>query len=312
MMSMHDDHKREDVTPMRLKLQATIRALPNLNLEVAEAGELDHPLVILLHGFPDSWQTWHRQMAALVSNGFRVLAPNQRGYGRSDKPAGIAAYDIDVLADDIVALATSAGARHFHLIGHDWGGTVAFRVASLFPDRVKTLVVMNAPHPGIFKSYVLSHPAQMLRSWYVGLFQIPALPEWLLSVQNYALLFRAIEKTSVPGTFDESDRQRLVHDWAEAGALHAMLNYYRAIVRRTEASLRSRVITPTRLFFGRNDPAEQPGLAVASLKLCESDEIIWFDQCRHWPHREDCNRTNTILIDFLKNAAPKADEVARA
>lgn len=287
------------MTPSDLPFQVTLRVLPGITLEVAQAGPFDGPLVILLHGFPDSWQTWHSQIAALTKSGFRVFAPNQRGYGRSEKPRGIKSYDIDKLAADVVDLATSDGYEKFHLVGHDWGGIVAFWIASKFPGKVKRLAVLNAPHPGVFKSYLISHPSQLLRSWYVGFFQIPVLPEWLLAAHDHALLFRGFEQTSRPGTFDRSDRRYLTIGWREKGALNAMLNYYRAIVRRSEDSLRLPVSVPTKILFGRHDPTEEPGLASASFDLCNNAEILWFEESRHWPHREEPDRMNNALVDFF-------------
>lgn len=287
------------MTPLQLPFQVTVRDVSGIKLEVAEGGERGAPLAIFLHGFPDFWQTWHSQLTVLSSTGFRVLAPNQRGYGRSDKPPDVADYDLDSLANDVVNLAASEGYQSFDLIGHDWGGIVAFWTAAKFPGRVTHLAVLNAPHPGVFKSYLLSHPSQILRSWYVGFFQLPLLPEMLLRAGSNALLFRTLQFTSSPGTFDSSDLAYLKDGWKETGGLTAMLNYYRAIMRRTENSLRLRVSVPTRLLFGTGDPAEETGLAVASGDMCDDGEIEWFGKSRHWPHREEADGVNQALLRFL-------------
>lgn len=295
------------MTPKRLPSEVTRRQACGATLEVAVAGPREGPLVILLHGFPDLWQGWQLQIRPLVESGYRVLLPNQRGYGESDKPAGIDAYDLDILAEDIALLADSEGRQTFSVVGHDWGGIVAWWVAARFPERVERLVVLNAPHPGAFSQYVRRHPTQLLRSWYVGFFQVPRLPEILLSAQDYALLFRAVKATSRPGTFDAQDRRRLVRGWSSPGSLTAMLHYYRALMRRKQQSLQRQVVVPTLILQGVNDPAEEPGLAEASQTFCENSRRIELPEAYHWIQREEPQRVSAELLNFLpagKEAAP--------
>lgn len=258
--------------------------------------------MILLHGFPDLCSGWHYQIPRLAAAGFRVLAPNQRGYGRSDKPQGVAAYGIDRLATDVIALADSENADTFHVVGHDWGSLVAWWVAALFPKRVRRLVILNAPHPGAFHGYLLRHPSQACRSWYIGFFQCPWLPEAMLSARNFALLFRAVRSSSQPGIFDESDRRQLVAGWSQPGALTAMLNYYRAAVRRSPASLTRSVPIPTRILFGRHDPAEETGLAEASLPFCSQGSIRWIEEVAHWIQREAAEIVTAEIIQTCSSA----------
>lgn len=269
-------------------------------LEVAEAGPTDGPLIILLHGFPDLWQGWTHQIEPLVSAGYRVLLPNQRGYGRSDKPRGVSAYGLDALAADVLALAASEGHSVFRLVGHDWGGIVAFWTAACSPQRVERLVILNAPHPGIVRRYMITHPAQAIKSWYVAFFQIPWLPERLLSANGFSRLFGSLKSTSSPGTFDDDDREYLLDGWSQPGALRAMLHYYRALVRRSDKSCAKRVAVPTLILFSQNDPTEEPGLASASLKLCDDAQVAWFSHARHWLQREEAERVNESLLAFLK------------
>ena len=282
-----------------LPVEVRRRHVNGLTLEVAEAGPADGPLVILLHGFPDLWQGWRLQISPLVESGFRVLLPNQRGYGRSDKPAKISGYDLDVLAEDVAALAATEGRSTFRLVGHDWGGIVAWWVAARLPHLVERLVVLNAPHPGAFKKYVLRNPTQLVRSSYVGFFQLPWLPETVLSANNYALLFRSVRAMSRPGIFDESDRRYLVDGWSQQGSLTGMLNYYRAAVRRSTQSMQRRVTQPTLILFGTNDPAEELGLARASEAYCDDSRLVEFNETRHWIQREQCERVNAELLSFF-------------
>ena len=283
------------------------RLASGIELEVAEAGPTDGPLVILLHGFPDLWQGWHRQIEPLTSAGFRVLLPNQRGYGRSDKPEGIAAYDLDRLADDVLALAASERRDKFQLVGHDWGGIVAWWTAARASQVVQRLVILNAPHPGVIRHYLITHPTQMLKSWYIGFFQLPWIPEIVLSTGQFALLHHAVQSTAAPGTFGDTDRRYLVDGWSQPGALRAMINYYRALLRRSDRSFSKRVTAPTLILFSRKDPAENPSLASASQRLCDEAQIIWFDEARHWLQREDSERVNTSLLAFL--AGPLSDSM---
>lgn len=289
--------------PSRLPVEAALRRVNGLTLEVAEAGPADGPLVILLHGFPDLWQGWHLQISPLVDAGFRVLLPNQRGYGESDKPAEIAAYDLDVLAQDIVGLAESEGRAAFDVVGHDWGGIVAWWTAALHPQRVHRVAVLNAPHPGAFKKYVVRHPTQMLRSTYAGFFQLPWLPETVLSAREYALMQRAVRATSRPGTFDETDFRYLIDGWSQPGSLRGMLNYYRAIARRPTQSLQRRVAPPALILFGMNDPTEEPGLARASQAYCDDSRLVELEEGYHWIQREEPERVTAALLSFLGQRA---------
>jgi pimeloyl-ACP methyl ester carboxylesterase len=173
-------------------------ATNGIQLHAVEAGPRDGPLVILLHGFPEFWWGWRRQIEPLAAAGLHVLAPDQRGYNLSDRPAGVAAYDLDTLAADVIGLADAAGQRKVMLVGHDWGGLVAWWTASRHPHRVDRLVVLNAPHPAVMGAYMRRHPSQMLRSSYVGFFQLPFIPERLLAAGDFALMRRALRRSSRP------------------------------------------------------------------------------------------------------------------
>src|SRR5512145_875022 len=145
----------------------------HIHLHVAQAGSPDGPLVILLHGFPEFWYGWRRQIPALASAGYRLWAPDQRGYNLSDKPDGIAAYNLDDLAADVIGLIDAARQEKAYLVGHDWGAAVAWRVANQYPERLQRLVVMNVPHPAVMAQHVRRSFAQLRKSWYILFFQIP-------------------------------------------------------------------------------------------------------------------------------------------
>jgi pimeloyl-ACP methyl ester carboxylesterase len=275
------------------------RRVGDLTLHMIEAGPEDGPLVILLHGFPEFWWGWRHQIAPLAQAGFRVVVPDQRGYNFSDKPQGRRAYDLDILAKDVTGLTDAVGRKTFALVGHDWGGLVAWWAASRHPERVAKLAILNAPHPSVAGSYLRRHPSQMFRSLYVGFFQIPRLPEAMLSADGCRSLKDALLRTSRPGTFSEEDIARYEQAWSQPGALTAMLNWYRALPFKPDMK-DPRVSSPTRLIWGVKDRFLEKGLAEASLALCRSGDVVWIDNATHWVQHEEPERTNAALVDFLK------------
>ena len=203
-----------------------------IGLSVLEAGPADGRPVILLHGFPEfsgAWQAYFEPLAAAA--GLRVVAPDQRGCGWSDKPAGVKAYGLDVLAADIAGLAAALGFKTIALVGHDWGGIVAWWIAATMPELVERLVVLNAPHVPVTARFLRHHPGQAVRSWYVGAFQVPGLPERLLARNDFAVLRRSMTQSARPGTFSPEVLGSFAAAWAQDGALTGMVNWYRALVR---------------------------------------------------------------------------------
>ncbi len=273
-------------------------ALPEVTLNVAEAGPDSGPPTLLLHGFPEFWYGWRHQIGPLAEAGLRVVVPDQRGYDLSDKPPGIAAYHLERLADDVVALADAYGFPTVRLVGHDWGGLVAWWVASRHPERIDRLAILNAPHPAIVGAYMRHHPGQWLRSAYVGMFQLPGLPERLLTADRCRALRRALTTTSRPGAFAPAEIDRYVEAWLQPGAMTAMLNWYRALVRLPRATP-PRVRVPTLILWGRQDTALQPGLAEASLAFCDDGRIQWYMRASHWLAHEEPAAVNADLTRFL-------------
>jgi len=275
------------------------RRTNGITLHGVEAGPEDGPLVILLHGFPEYWWGWRYQIGPLADAGFRVVAPDQRGYNLSDKPEGRRSYGLDTLAADIVGLADALGRRTFTLVGHDWGGLAAWWTASRHPERVERLVVLNAPHPQVAGAYMRSHPSQMLRSLYVGFFQIPILPEIMLSANGHRSLKDALRRTSRPGTFSDEDIAAYEKTWSQPGALTAMLNWYRALPFKPDMK-GATVHVPTLVIWGSKDRFLEKGLAEASLALCEKGSIRWIENATHWVQHEEPETVNTALVAFLK------------
>ncbi len=262
----------------------------------------DHgPLLLLLHGFPETSHGWHKQMAPLAEAGFRVVAPDQRGVGLSSKPAGVASYRVDVLAADMVALVRALGRERAQVVGHDWGGVVAWTLAEHHADVVERVAILDAPHPAVFSTYLLRHPSQLGKSWYMAFFQVPWLPEALLKARDFEWLSQALTTTSRPGAFSAADIAVYRQAWGQPGALTAMLNWYRALTLGAKAPPGAGHVTiPVRLLWGDRDQALEAGLADASLARCSAGEVFHFAEATHWLQHEEPERVNALLLEFLR------------
>jgi pimeloyl-ACP methyl ester carboxylesterase len=270
-------------------------------LHAVAAGPPDGRLVVLLHGFPEFWYGWRRQIGPLAAAGLRVVAPDLRGYNLSDKPEGAAAYVVDALADDVLGLAAALGRERFAVVGHDWGGALTWHLAERNPERVERAAVLNGPHLGTMRGYALSHPSQALKSWYVGFFQLPRLPELIFSAADFARLRSAMTGSARPGAFSEEDLNHYRAAWARPGALTAMLNWYRALPRRAAARTAAggRIRVPVRAIWGDRDSFLEVGLAEAGLALCDRGELVRVPGATHWVQHEEPERVNRLLLEFL-------------
>lgn len=278
-----------------------------IGLSVLEAGPADGRLVILLHGFPEDAQSWLAQMTALADAGLRVIAPDQRGYGESDKPRGVGAYRIDRLAGDIAALATALGQARFDVVGHDWGGVVAWYLAADEPQKVERLAILNAPHPSAMGRYMRQTPSQARRSAYIALFQLPVLPELILRAGDGAVLSRTLSRSSHPGAFPKAELARLRQGWGGPGAMTAMLNWYRALRARPRRPGAVRILAPTLILWGVQDAFLGRGLAPTSVEFCDRAEIVYLEDATHWLHHEQVDAVNAALVGFLAPNAAAAE-----
>jgi pimeloyl-ACP methyl ester carboxylesterase len=271
-----------------------------IELHVAEAGPVDGPIVFLLHGFPEFWYAWRNQIATLTGNGFRVIAPDQRGYNLSDKPPGIASYDLDQLAADVVGLADYFGEQMFNLVGHDWGAALAWWVAGQYGSRVRRLAVMNAPHPAVWADAMEHNPAQKQKSSYVRFFRLPWLPELVLKRGNYAALAKGFRDSIRKDAFTQDDLKLYRDAWSQPGAITAMLNWYRAFLRKPMPPPdQYRIRCPTLVIWGMRDVYGVPELADASVRLCEDGRLIPFAHATHWVQHDEPEKVGKLLVDFL-------------
>lgn len=264
--------------------------------------------VLLLHGFPEFWYGWRHQIGFLAERGFRVIAPDQRGYNLSDKPRDVQAYRIGELARDAVGLADALGCDQINLVGHDWGAAVSWWVATLFPERLRRLVILNVPYPTLMaKAYRSGNLEQLLKSWYIYYFQIPWLPEMALSALNYQGLEQALRRSGRPDTFTAEDFARYKAAWSQPGALTAMLNWYRAAARGGLFAARpasgerqpTRIVTPTLILWGERDIALSKSLVQPSLDLCEDGRAVFFPHATHWVQHDEAEAVNAHLAEFL-------------
>jgi epoxide hydrolase 4 len=254
------------------------------------------PPVVFLHGFPDFSYSWRRQFPALSAAGFRCIAPDLRGFNESEKPARVRDYALAELVGDVTAFIDQTAGGAAHVVGHDWGGIIAWNLAMLEPARVRKLVILNAPHPARYLRE-LRKGAQLLRSWYVGLFQLPLLPELLLSSFHFALLTRGAARTA-------AEREVYEEALSQPGSLTAALNYYRAAMRglltRRTPIVSRRIAAPTLVLWGEQDRALSRGLLHGLEAYVENLEIIRFSDVGHWVHIDAAERVNEKLLRFLR------------
>lgn len=200
-----------------------------IEMHYAEAGS--GPLVVLLHGFPEFWYAWAEHMEMLADEDYRVVAPDLRGYNRTDRPEGISSYTLPTLADDVIELIESLDDDEVILVGHDWGGIVAWRVASERPDLLSDLVTVNGPHPAI-SLRELQKPSNLPTAWYFFFYQLPAVPELLMKADDFSLMESAFRSdTTTDDAFSEAEIDRYKQMMADPGLFSAAINYDRGLFR---------------------------------------------------------------------------------
>jgi epoxide hydrolase 4 len=307
-----------------------------LRFHYVEAGDPEDPLVLLLHGFPEFWYAWRHQLPALAEAGYHVVAPDLRGYNDSEKPTGVEAYDLSTLVDDVLGLIeTFAGPGGGAvgndeaptcplLVGHDWGGVIAWEVGIRHPDRIDRLAVLNAPHPERFQR-ALRSPEQLRKSWYAFFFQVPEVPERAIAAGDYAILDRLLREDAVaPDAFDVEDVARYKEALAKPGARTAAINYYRALGRDNGLNTLWRAVTggtlwravtggpdslpahrvlrvPTLLIWGEQDSALSAQLTEGLDPWVIDLTVERLRHASHWVQADDPDRVNELLIGFLEN-----------
>ena len=272
-----------------------------VRIHYAAAGEGDE-LVLLLHGFPECWYSWRHQLAGL-SDRYTVVAPDLRGHNLSDKPARIADYRLDELADDVIGLIHHFGRSKAAVIGHDWGGAIAWHIGLNHPQYLTKLGSLQVPPPTVWKRNLSLK--QIAASWYMLLFQLPYLPEYVLSSNDFALLKRALKTTTAePGVISDEDIKVYENAWKEPGAMTAMLNYYRANVFGRllgPSTTEKRISVPTLFVYGQQDQAILPKTVRGVGEVVDAKfEQFLVPTAAHWIQQEIPNEINDILLEFLE------------
>jgi pimeloyl-ACP methyl ester carboxylesterase len=284
----------------RIKLAKT-----DVEMHVILAGPEDGELVVLCHGFPECWYTWRHQIAPLANQGYRVAVPDMRGCGATSKPKGLKNYSMDPIAADIEQLITvGLGREKAHaVVGHDWGGVAAWSFAIRYPHRLNKLVTINAPHPGTFLPYMLTHPTQLLRSWYMFWFNVPYLPELVHGTDPLNFSEVILQTAHAKDAFTQFDKEILAAARAQPGALTGGLNWYRAILFSLALlpAYRKPILTPTLVLFGTRDHALEISM-VEALKpkfVPNLQEVVKLEKCGHWTPSEARDKVNQRLVGFL-------------
>ncbi|KEO75742.1 alpha/beta fold hydrolase [Anditalea andensis] len=269
-----------------------------IKLHVLHAGEQHKKVVILLHGFPEYHQGWKNQIPFLVDLGYHVIVPDQRGYGESDKPKGVKSYILAELIEDIVQLIDNVTQDKITLIGHDWGGGVAWTLAQQHTERIHKLVILNMPHIQVMKDTLKTNSEQRKKSWYAAVFQLPLLPEIVIGLSNYKLLTMSLQKTSRKNTFSDLDLADYKNQWERNGSLTSMLNWYRAFFFN-KLNFDKEITIPTLIIWGAKDSALAVEMAYDSIEKCTNGKLVVLDHLTHWLHHEDPKTVNAVIGDFV-------------
>lgn len=274
-----------------------------LSFALDEAGEGD-AVALLLHGFPESRRSWRAQLPALAGLGWRAAAPDLRGYGGTSRPRGRDAYAIDRLVADAAGLFDALGARRRLLVGHDWGGVIAWAFAIERALPLDGLVILNAPHPGAYLDHVRRSPSQMLKSWYALFFQLPWLPEALATAAGARAVRRAFTSAAAnPACFTPELLDHYAAAARAPGAMTAMINYYRAngaALGRWSDGRAARVETPALVLWGQRDAFLDAALADPGPVYVADLTVERLPHAGHWVQQEDAVGVNRRLADWLR------------
>jgi pimeloyl-ACP methyl ester carboxylesterase len=281
-----------------------------VTLKVAFGGREEAEPIVFLHGFPESHRTWRHQMTALAPD-FRVIAPDQRGFAGSDKPEELEAYQTARVVEDLIALADALGIGRFTLVGHDWGGAVAWAAALKHAERLKRLVIVNAPHPLIFQKSVIEDEAQRDASQYIRAFRTPGMEAAIKAMGLETFFEKSFREHVDLRKIPDAERQAYIDQWSQPGALAAMLNWYRAspiVVPETGEKAHNPVWThlpfpkvevPTLVIWGMKDKALLP-LQLAGLDdLVEDLRLVTVDDAGHFIPWEKPEAVTAAIRDFI-------------
>lgn len=277
-----------------------IRTTDGFTLSVKCAGPADGQPILFLHGFPEFWYGWRKQIGYFAAKGYRVVVPDQRGYNDSDKPERVCDYSIVQLAEDVAAIVRQLKLDDCVLVGHDWGAAAAWQAAIRHPSLFSRLVILNVPHPQVFMRTVFTNPKQFLKSWYMYFFQLPVVPAWLASLDGYKRFADGMRSTANEGSFTDEDMLAYIDAWQKPAALDSMINWYRAAFRHPEFNGPSDVIVPTLVLWGEGDKFLEASMAAESLHYCRTARVKYFPQATHWLQHDEPDAVNSEIENFIK------------
>jgi epoxide hydrolase 4 len=268
-----------------------------INLHYVTQGEGE--LMLFLHGFPECWYSWRKQIPEFAQD-HKVVAIDLRGYNDSDKPSDPNAYKMSELVADVKGVIQGLGYDRCTLVGHDWGGAIAWNFAYEFPQMLDRLIILNLPHPAKF-SQGLRTPQQLLKSWYILFFQLPKLPEFLIQLDNYKSIETAFKGMAIkPNTFSSEDITFYKDAIAKPGASTAAINYYRnafhaGIIEKNWGVLE----VPTLMIWGEADTALGKELTYGTEQYVRDFQIRYIPNCSHWVQQEQPELVNQYIREFI-------------
>ncbi|MFD3746263.1 alpha/beta fold hydrolase [Nocardia sp. NPDC058633] len=278
-----------------MSTQLTTFSRAGLEFEVVDSGPADGPVVLALHGFPQTATSLEPLTTLLNARGYRTIAPNQRGYSPGARPSGRLAYRVPELVDDVVALIDDIDRGPVHLVGHDWGAMVAWSVAAARPELVRTLVTVSVPHPGAFARSMISSD-QLLRSSYMALFQLPVLPERLIRARP-DLFDQMLAKSGMT-----AEAIARVHtEVIDTGALTTALNWYRALAMTTPRAVTGRVTVPVTHVWSTGDTALNRRGAELTADFVTGDYRLAVVDGSHWLPEERPDELAALITDRIES-----------
>lgn len=259
------------------------------------------PLMLMLHGFPEFWYSWRYQIPEFAQD-YKVVALDLRGYNESDKPEERFAYVMAEFVKDIEEVIKELGYEKCILVGHDWGGAIAWCFGYAHPEMIEKLIIMNIPHPAKFMEG-LGTPKQLLRSWYIFFFQLPFFPEFIFEFDDYQAIASAFKNMAVDkSAFTQADLEAYKYAAAKRGALTSMINYYRNIFSGLLNQQEWGVLRiPTLMIWGKNDRALGIELTYGTEEYVESCQIRYIPNCSHWVQQEQPELVNKYMREFLSS-----------
>ncbi len=255
--------------------------------------------IIFLHGFPEFWYGWRKQIPFFEEQGYFVVVPDQRGYNDSDKPEKVSAYALPQLAADVASIIETLKLEKPVLVGHDWGAAAAWQTAIEYPHLLSKLVILNVPHMRVFMKNVFTNPLQFFKSWYMYFFQLPFLPENLMAWVGFDKIAQGLQKTSRPGTFSDEELTKYAEAWSKPGAMRSMIHWYRAAFRHPDLRGDTRVHVPTLILWGEKDAFLEARMAEQSKEYCDSAVVQYFPEATHWLQHEEADAVNGAILKFI-------------